>query len=143
MQIDGDAPVAIAAMVRQHDFLNGNPHGHLCLVRFLFHQLPVIAGPTHFGQIAHPFYRQRALLLRPRLDDAVDAKPPVSSLLWRRSSILSKASLKKSFSNVFSASADFSFVISSRSCLSLRSSAVVAKFACRGSERPSNWYFQV
>jgi hypothetical protein len=33
--------------------------------------------------------------------------------------------------------------ISSSKCFSLRSSAVVDKFACRGSGRPSNWYFQV
>jgi len=64
-------------------------------------------------------------------------------LCWRPSLILSKAFAKKSFSNVFSASAAFSLAISSSKCFSLRSSAVVYKFACRGSGRPSNWYFQV
>jgi hypothetical protein len=73
---------------------------------------------------AHPFHRQRALLWRPRSDGLVDAEAPAAMLGRRPSLILSKALLKKSFSNAFSASADFSFVISSRSCLSLRSSAV-------------------
>jgi hypothetical protein len=62
------------------------------------------------------------------VDDFVDAEPPVPLLAWRRSLTLSKALLKKSFSSAFSASADFSLAISSRSCLSLRSSALAAKF---------------
>jgi len=60
----------------------------------------------------------------------------------RPSLTLSKAALKKPVSRAFSASASFSLLISSCSRFSLRSSAVVPRFACRGSGRPSNWYFQ-
>ena len=42
-----------------------------------------------------------------------------------------------SFSTTFSASAVFSFVISTCNRFSLRSSAVIPKLACRGSGRPS------
>src|SRR6266404_1001317 len=143
VQFGRHPPVAVTAMVRQYDLLNGCPQGHFRLVRFALHQVPVIARPAHAGQIAHPLHRQIALLLRPRSDGGIDAEAPIAVLCWRPCLTLSKALLKKSFSSVFSARAAFSRAISSRCAFSLRSSAVVPRLACRGSGRPSNWYFQV
>ena len=78
-----------------------------------FFQMPVITGPADAGQMTHPLHAQLALLLRPRPDRFVDAEAPGAVLGWRPSLILSKALRKKSFSRVFSASANFSLTISS------------------------------
>src|SRR5437016_3023286 len=88
--------------------VNSGPHRHLRFLRRHDFPVAVIAGPADARQLTHPFYVQRASLLRPRLDDLVDAETPASVLCRRLSLILSKALRKKSISSVLSARADFS-----------------------------------
>src|SRR5215467_2293336 len=88
----------VARMLQRHP-LNGVPQRHRRLIRRFLLPAPIKSRPADAGYLTHPFNAQQALRLH-HFDLLVDAAPPVSSLFWRRSSILRKAPLKKSISAV-------------------------------------------
>src|SRR5208282_1740479 len=96
-------PVAIAPPMFDGDLLNRRAHLHILLHRRPFLQTTVETGPADTGYPAHLLNTQAALHRHHFSDLFVDAVPPELPLLWRRASILCKAPLKKSASNVLSA----------------------------------------
>src|SRR6185503_18839565 len=100
----------------QEDLLNGRPQLHLSLLRLLFLKRAIKPGPTHLGQLTHPFNTQTALQAHHFPDLVVDALSPLSPLACRRAATFCKAPLKKSTSRVFSANNRFSSLISA-ACL--------------------------
>src|ERR1017187_368109 len=88
----------------QGDPLDGRPHLHAFFHRHLVLQGPIETGTANPRQLAHPLDTQAALHWHHFSHLVVDAVSPEPLLFWRRASIFCKAPLKKSTSNVFSAS---------------------------------------
>src|SRR5215467_7348113 len=127
----------VARMLQRHP-LNGIPQRHRCLIgRFLL-PAPIKSRPADAGCLTHPFNAQQALRLH-HFDLLVDAAPPLSSLFWRRSSILRKAPLKKSISAACRPTSCSSSATRLRNRSLSRSSAVSTAAVARARHRYSHF----